>query len=284
MPRPRTPCPTRRSSDLVLQGRDDRLIVVVGPCSIHDHDQAMDYARQLKAQADALAGELLVVMRVYFEKPRTTVGWKGYINDPRSEEHTSELQSLRHLVCHDRAPLALHDALPISCCRAGTTGSSSSSDPAPSTITTRPWTMRASSRPRPTPWPASCSWSCASTSRSPAPPWAGRATSTTRDRKSTRLNSSHLGISYATTAHPLPYTTLFRSRAAGPGRPAHRRRRTLLHPRSRPGHGLCAPAQGPGRRPGRRAARGHARLLREAPHHRGLEGLHQRPEIGRAHV
>lgn len=66
----------------VLQGRDDRLIVVVGPCSIHDHDQAMDYARQLKAQADALAGELLVVMRVYFEKPRTTVGWKGYINDP----------------------------------------------------------------------------------------------------------------------------------------------------------------------------------------------------------
>ncbi|MBZ4209303.1 3-deoxy-7-phosphoheptulonate synthase, partial [Klebsiella aerogenes] len=63
----------------VLQGRDDRLIVVVGPCSIHDHDQAMDYARQLKAQADALAGELLVVMRVYFEKPRTTVGWKGYI-------------------------------------------------------------------------------------------------------------------------------------------------------------------------------------------------------------
>ncbi len=68
---------------------------------------------------------------------------------------------------------------------------------------------------------------------------------------------------------------------AGPGRPAHRRRRSLLHPRPRPGHGLCAPAQGPGRRPGRRAARGHARLLREAPHHRGLEGLHQRPAPGR---
>ena len=66
----------------VLHGQDDRLVVVVGPCSIHDHDQAMDYARQLKTQADALQGELLVVMRVYFEKPRTTVGWKGYINDP----------------------------------------------------------------------------------------------------------------------------------------------------------------------------------------------------------
>ena len=66
----------------VLHGQDDRLIVVVGPCSIHDHDQAMEYARLLKHEADALARDLLVVMRVYFEKPRTTVGWKGYINDP----------------------------------------------------------------------------------------------------------------------------------------------------------------------------------------------------------
>jgi 3-deoxy-7-phosphoheptulonate synthase len=66
----------------VLHGRDDRLIVVVGPCSIHDHGQAMEYAHWLKAQADALQGELLIVMRTYFEKPRTTVGWKGYINDP----------------------------------------------------------------------------------------------------------------------------------------------------------------------------------------------------------
>jgi 3-deoxy-7-phosphoheptulonate synthase len=66
----------------VLQGQDDRLVVVVGPCSIHDHGQAMEYGRQLKAQADLLASDLLVVMRVYFEKPRTTVGWKGYINDP----------------------------------------------------------------------------------------------------------------------------------------------------------------------------------------------------------
>ncbi|HEY4068798.1 MAG TPA: 3-deoxy-7-phosphoheptulonate synthase [Burkholderiaceae bacterium] len=66
----------------VLHGRDDRLIVVVGPCSIHDHDQAIEYGRLLKAEADRLQGELLIVMRTYFEKPRTTVGWKGYINDP----------------------------------------------------------------------------------------------------------------------------------------------------------------------------------------------------------
>jgi 3-deoxy-7-phosphoheptulonate synthase len=66
----------------VLQGVDDRLIAVVGPCSIHDHDEALDYARRLKALEPELRAELLVVMRVYFEKPRTTVGWKGYINDP----------------------------------------------------------------------------------------------------------------------------------------------------------------------------------------------------------
>jgi 3-deoxy-7-phosphoheptulonate synthase len=67
----------------ILHGRDDRLVIVVGPCSIHDHDQAMDYARRLKVAADALKKDLMIVMRVYFEKPRTTVGWKGYINDPR---------------------------------------------------------------------------------------------------------------------------------------------------------------------------------------------------------
>ncbi|QLP99842.1 MAG: 3-deoxy-7-phosphoheptulonate synthase [Burkholderiaceae bacterium] len=73
---------SRAAISRVLHGADDRLVVVVGPCSIHDHEQALDYAGKLKAQADALAGELLIVMRVYFEKPRTTVGWKGYINDP----------------------------------------------------------------------------------------------------------------------------------------------------------------------------------------------------------
>jgi len=66
----------------ILHGRDDRLIVVVGPCSIHDHDQAIDYGVRLKKVADTLQDDLLIVMRAYFEKPRTTVGWKGYINDP----------------------------------------------------------------------------------------------------------------------------------------------------------------------------------------------------------
>ncbi|MBT9551478.1 MAG: 3-deoxy-7-phosphoheptulonate synthase [Hydrogenophaga sp.] len=73
---------SRAALSRVLHGQDDRLIVVVGPCSIHDHDQAMAYAQRLKEQAEALKHELLLVMRVYFEKPRTTVGWKGYINDP----------------------------------------------------------------------------------------------------------------------------------------------------------------------------------------------------------
>jgi 3-deoxy-7-phosphoheptulonate synthase len=66
----------------VLHARDDRLIVVVGPCSIHDHDQAIEYGQRLKREADRLQDDLLIVMRAYFEKPRTTVGWKGYINDP----------------------------------------------------------------------------------------------------------------------------------------------------------------------------------------------------------
>ncbi|MBI3635306.1 MAG: 3-deoxy-7-phosphoheptulonate synthase [Candidatus Rokubacteria bacterium] len=67
----------------VLDRRDDRLVVVVGPCSIHDPRAGLDYARRLKQTAGALAADLLVVMRIYFEKPRTTVGWKGLINDPR---------------------------------------------------------------------------------------------------------------------------------------------------------------------------------------------------------
>ena len=74
---------SRSSIADILHGRDDRLLVVVGPCSIHDHDEAMEYAHKLKALSDDLRHELLIVMRIYFEKPRTTVGWKGYINDPR---------------------------------------------------------------------------------------------------------------------------------------------------------------------------------------------------------
>ncbi|OIN93793.1 MAG: 3-deoxy-7-phosphoheptulonate synthase [Comamonadaceae bacterium CG1_02_60_18] len=70
----------------ILQGNDKRLLVVVGPCSIHDVVAATDYAQKLKTLADELAGQLFVVMRVYFEKPRTTVGWKGLINDPRMDD------------------------------------------------------------------------------------------------------------------------------------------------------------------------------------------------------
>ena len=66
----------------ILNERDDRLVVIIGPCSIHDPAAAMDYAGRLKAMADAVREDLCVVMRVYFEKPRTTVGWKGLINDP----------------------------------------------------------------------------------------------------------------------------------------------------------------------------------------------------------
>ncbi|HEY1571235.1 MAG TPA: 3-deoxy-7-phosphoheptulonate synthase [Pseudonocardiaceae bacterium] len=72
----------RRDVVDVLDGRDDRFLVVVGPCSIHDPDAALEYAHLLADQAVALSGELVVVMRTYFEKPRTTVGWKGLINDP----------------------------------------------------------------------------------------------------------------------------------------------------------------------------------------------------------
>jgi 3-deoxy-7-phosphoheptulonate synthase len=73
----------RREVAAVVDGSDPRLMLVVGPCSIHDRDEALEYARRLKKLADELREDLLVVMRVYFEKPRTTVGWKGYINDPR---------------------------------------------------------------------------------------------------------------------------------------------------------------------------------------------------------
>lgn len=76
----------RRQIGNVLEGTDDRLVVVVGPCSIHDVDAAREYATRLKRISGALANELLIVMRVYFEKPRTTLGWKGLINDPYFDE------------------------------------------------------------------------------------------------------------------------------------------------------------------------------------------------------
>jgi 3-deoxy-7-phosphoheptulonate synthase len=76
----------RQSIHDVLHGVDDRLVVIVGPCSIHDYAAAIDYARRLAVLERELAEQLIIVMRVYFEKPRTTVGWKGLINDPRLDD------------------------------------------------------------------------------------------------------------------------------------------------------------------------------------------------------
>jgi 3-deoxy-7-phosphoheptulonate synthase len=77
----------RRGVRDAIHGRDsERLVVIVGPCSIHDSEQALEYARRLQQAAAPLAGELHVVMRTYFEKPRTTVGWKGLINDPHLDD------------------------------------------------------------------------------------------------------------------------------------------------------------------------------------------------------
>jgi 3-deoxy-7-phosphoheptulonate synthase len=73
---------TRRTIHRIMAGEDDRLLVIIGPCSIHDPAAALDYARRLKEARTRYAGTLEIVMRVYFEKPRTTVGWKGLINDP----------------------------------------------------------------------------------------------------------------------------------------------------------------------------------------------------------
>ncbi|HEX3776042.1 MAG TPA: 3-deoxy-7-phosphoheptulonate synthase [Polyangiaceae bacterium] len=79
----------------IVTGEDDRVVVVVGPCSIHDPDAGLEYARQLKPVAAALSADLKIVMRTYFEKPRTTVGWKGLINDPKLDGSFSINQGLR---------------------------------------------------------------------------------------------------------------------------------------------------------------------------------------------
>jgi 3-deoxy-7-phosphoheptulonate synthase len=76
----------RQQTESILARTDDRLLVIVGPCSIHDEAAALEYAELLRVQAERFSDDLLVVMRVYFEKPRTTVGWKGFINDPGLDE------------------------------------------------------------------------------------------------------------------------------------------------------------------------------------------------------
>jgi 3-deoxy-7-phosphoheptulonate synthase len=97
----------------VLHGRDPRLMVVVGPCSVHDPKAALEYATKLSATARALSGELLVVMRVYFEKPRTTTGWKGLINDPHLDESGDVNAGLR--IARKLLLEVLDTGLPIGC-------------------------------------------------------------------------------------------------------------------------------------------------------------------------
>ena len=86
---------TRQAVRRILHGDDDRLLVIIGPCSIHDPAAALEYARRLKAERAKYADTLEVVMRVYFEKPRTTVGWKGLINDPYLDESYRIHEGLR---------------------------------------------------------------------------------------------------------------------------------------------------------------------------------------------
>src|SRR5690242_4232079 len=86
---------TRKAAERVISGDDDRIIVVVGPCSIHDPKAALEYAARLREARDRLSDDLVVIMRVYFEKPRTTVGWKGLINDPDLDGSFSINKGLR---------------------------------------------------------------------------------------------------------------------------------------------------------------------------------------------
>ncbi|MEV4756144.1 3-deoxy-7-phosphoheptulonate synthase [Micromonospora sp. NPDC049559] len=103
----------RRAVGRVLDRTDDRLLVVVGPCSVHDPAAALDYAARLREAADRLADDLLIVMRVYFEKPRSTVGWKGLINDPGldgSGDVNTGLRTARSLLLE-----VLRLGLPVGC-------------------------------------------------------------------------------------------------------------------------------------------------------------------------
>ena len=86
---------TRHSIHNLLVGEDDRLFVIIGPCSIHDPIAAKEYALKLKEISEELKEDLLIVMRVYFEKPRTTVGWKGLINDPKLDDSFEINEGLR---------------------------------------------------------------------------------------------------------------------------------------------------------------------------------------------
>ncbi|KAF4697480.1 hypothetical protein FOZ63_009261, partial [Perkinsus olseni] len=102
----------KEASDIVSK-KDDRMLVIVGPCSIHDPAAAKEYASRLKAEADRLKDDLVIIMRVYFEKPRTTVGWKGLINDPNIDDTfnvNAGLRTARRLLQE-----ITHLGLPVGC-------------------------------------------------------------------------------------------------------------------------------------------------------------------------
>ncbi len=103
----------RREIADCLHGRDNRLVVIAGPCSIHDPEAAREYAKRLKSEADRFAEELLIVMRVYFEKPRTSVGWKGLINDPNIDG-TFQINKGLHIARQLLLDLA-NMGLPVGC-------------------------------------------------------------------------------------------------------------------------------------------------------------------------
>jgi 3-deoxy-7-phosphoheptulonate synthase len=111
--RARTVLAGRLQTHAVVDGKDDRLLVIVGPCSVHDPEATLEYARRLAERSAALASELLVAMRVYFEKPRTTIGWKGLINDPHldgSGDVNAGLRTARSLLLE-----VVSLGLPIGC-------------------------------------------------------------------------------------------------------------------------------------------------------------------------
>ncbi|HEX4563185.1 MAG TPA: 3-deoxy-7-phosphoheptulonate synthase, partial [Solirubrobacteraceae bacterium] len=103
----------RRDIQAVLERADERLLAIVGPCSVHDPDATLDYAQRLAKLARELSGELLIAMRVYFEKPRTTTGWKGLINDPHLDG-SGDVNAGLHLA--RRVLLGVLDlGLPVGC-------------------------------------------------------------------------------------------------------------------------------------------------------------------------
>ena len=149
---------SRAELEQVVAGEDDRLLVVVGPCSVHDPEAALDYARRLAATAQDFRDDLAIVMRVYFEKPRTTVGWKGLINDPHLDGSFKINEGLR------RARRFLLDVLSSSGCRPAPSSSIRSRPSSSPTWSPGARSGRAPPRARCTAsWPRACR--CRSDSR-----------------------------------------------------------------------------------------------------------------------